>query len=98
MVKQIQVEVVYASKAAQFTQKLMVSVQANVAMAIKASDLLSQYPELLLEQLIVGIYAKKCALDSPLFDGDRIEVYRPLEIDPMTARRNRAANRSKKLE
>ena len=98
MVKQIQVEVVYASKTAQFSQKLMVSVQANVAMAIKASDLLRQFPELSLEQLIVGIYAKKCALEEPLFDGDRIEVYRPLEIDPMTARRNRAANRSKKLE
>ena len=95
MVKQIQVEVVYASKTVQFSQKLMVSVQANVAMAIKASDLLNEFPELTLEQLIVGVYAKKCALDHPLLDGDRIEVYRPLEIDPMTARRNRAANRSK---
>lgn len=95
MVKQIQVEVVYANKTMQFSQKLMVSVQANVAMAIKASDLLSQFPELTLEQLVVGVYAKKCTLDHSLLDGDRIEVYRPLEIDPMTARRNRAANRSK---
>ena len=38
----------------------------------------------------LGIYAKKVAADRILEEGDRLELYRPLTLDPMEARRRRA--------
>jgi len=37
----------------------------------------------------VGIWGHKAARDEVLRDGDRVEVYRPLTVDPMEARRRR---------
>jgi putative ubiquitin-RnfH superfamily antitoxin RatB of RatAB toxin-antitoxin module len=38
-----------------------------------------------------GIHGKRASLDQPLADGDRVEIYRPLALDPKEARRRRAA-------
>jgi putative ubiquitin-RnfH superfamily antitoxin RatB of RatAB toxin-antitoxin module len=38
-----------------------------------------------------GIHGKRASLDQPLAEGDRVEIYRPLAIDPKEARRRRAA-------
>ncbi len=38
----------------------------------------------------VGIFGKRVAMDTRLADGDRVEIYRPLELDPKEARRRRA--------
>ena len=38
----------------------------------------------------LGIFAKKVAADRVLEEGDRVEIYRPLTLDPMEARRRRA--------
>lgn len=35
----------------------------------------------------VGIYSQKKRLDTVLVDGDRVEIYRPLTIDPMARRK-----------
>lgn len=37
----------------------------------------------------VGVWGKTVSLDAPVRDGDRIEVYRPLTVDPKIARRER---------
>lgn len=37
----------------------------------------------------VGVWGQLRSLDHPLRDGDRVEVYRPLVIDPKDARRRR---------
>ena len=42
----------------------------------------------------VGIFGRRVALETKLAEGDRVEIYRPLAIDPKEARRRRA--RSKK--
>jgi putative ubiquitin-RnfH superfamily antitoxin RatB of RatAB toxin-antitoxin module len=42
----------------------------------------------------VGIHGQRVALDAPLGDGDRVEVYRPLRVDPKQARRQRALRRA----
>lgn len=44
----------------------------------------------------VGIFSQKKRLDTPLAEGDRIEIYRPLTIDPMTKRKNLSKNLTKK--
>jgi len=38
----------------------------------------------------VGIFGKRVAMDARLSDGDRVEIYRPLAVDPKEARRRRA--------
>lgn len=37
----------------------------------------------------VGIFSQKKPLDHPLKDGDRVEIYRPLTLDPMNSRQNK---------
>jgi len=41
----------------------------------------------------VGIFGKRVAMDTRLADGDRVEIYRPLTMDPKEARRVRARRR-----
>jgi putative ubiquitin-RnfH superfamily antitoxin RatB of RatAB toxin-antitoxin module len=38
----------------------------------------------------VGIFGQICDLEKILNAGDRIEIYRPLQKDPMDARRQKA--------
>lgn len=39
----------------------------------------------------IGIFGKRVKNDHALRDGDRVEIYRPLAMDPKEARRRRAA-------
>lgn len=41
--------------------------------------------------LATGIWGRSAALDAALTDLDRVEVYRPLKVDPKVARRERFA-------
>ena len=43
----------------------------------------------------VGVFGKRVDPDTPLADGDRVEIYRPLGLDPKERRRQRARKRSK---
>ena len=46
-----------------------------------------------IEHRAVGIFGRRAALDHPLAEGDRVEIYRPLALDPKEARRLRARRR-----
>lgn len=61
---------------------------ASVADALAASGVLERHG-LVLEGLKVGIWSRVAALDAPLRERDRVEVYRPLLVDPKEARRQR---------
>ena len=86
----MKVTVTYATPKAQFIKELEVSEGATVITAIEQSDLLSDHPEISLEMNKVGIFNQIVSIDTMLKDNDRIEIYRPLTIDPMGARRLRA--------
>ena len=45
--------------------------------------------------LLVGIFGQRCELTRVLCEGDRVEVYRPLVVEPKAARRRRAIHREK---
>ncbi len=45
----------------------------------------------IIKEPVYGVFNQKVDIDYPLKDGDRIEVYRPLIIDPKKARQIRAA-------
>ncbi len=58
--------------------------------ALRASGLLERFPEIDISAQSVGLWARPCQLDSAVSDGDRVEIYRPLQVDPKEARRRRA--------
>lgn len=66
---------------------------STVADALRASGLLERHPEIDLGQHRVGIFGRLESLETALRPGDRVEVYRPLAIDPKLARRRRSARR-----
>jgi uncharacterized protein len=61
---------------------------ATVADALQASGVLVRHA-LAAEGLRVGVWCKACDPALPLRDHDRVEVYRPLTVDPKEARRLR---------
>ncbi len=85
----ITVQVVYALAEAAEVVEVRLAVPATVRAAIEGSGLLERRAPVDLSAG-VGVYGKPCALDDPVRDGDRVEIYRPLRADPKQARRRRA--------
>lgn len=84
------VQVVYSPTSEQVDLRLLrLPMGATVADALRASGLLEQHGLTLTEDLVCGVWAKIRPLVHPLRDGDRVEVYRPLRVDPKEARRQR---------
>lgn len=63
---------------------------ATVADALRAARVAARAPQLDLESARFGIWSRPCERDTPLRDGDRVEVYRALRADPKSLRRERA--------
>ncbi|CAN7409503.1 RnfH family protein [Variovorax paradoxus] len=73
-----------------FEQVLQLGPQATVADAVKASDLSQRFPRLdWREAMTPGIWGREVGWEQPLEDGDRVELCRPLAVDPKVARRER---------
>ena len=85
----ISIEVAYALPDNQQIIALDVPVNTPIVDAIKMSKITSQFNTIDMGNLVVGIFGKKVPLDYTLRHKDRIEIYRPLIIDPQTARLNR---------
>ena len=76
------IQVIYANPVRQFWVYVNVPDGATVRDAVLRSDVLRQFPEIDLETQKLGIFGKITPLDTPLSDGDRVEIYRPLIADP----------------
>ena len=61
---------------------------ATVADAVKHSGLVTRH-SLALEGVKVGVWSRVKDLATALRDQDRVEIYRPLQVDPKEARRQR---------
>ena len=61
----------------------------TVLQALQASGIASEFPGLKLSGETVGVWGRKADLHERLRNADRIEVYRPLRVDPKVARRER---------
>ncbi|UJP03698.1 MAG: RnfH family protein [Nitrosomonas sp.] len=86
----MQIEIAYALPQVQFLKKLDVSPGCTVEHAIQCSGVLDEFPEIDLTKNKLGIFGKLTQLQAVLEPHDRIEIYRPLIIDPKEARRLRA--------
>ena len=87
----ITVEVAYALPAKQLIKQLDVSPGTTAIEAVAISNIAGEFKELSVDDdLKLGIFGKAVAHSHPLAKGDRVEIYRPLKIDPKEVRRQRA--------
>lgn len=90
MAETIRASVVYALPDRVFRRELVLAAGSTVADAVEASGLYREHPEARQAEPRYGVYAHRVDAATPLREGDRVEVYRPLRIDPKQARRLRA--------
>ena len=86
----LEIEIVYGLADRQVLKSMTVAEGTTIREAALKSGLEVEFPELDLQQAPLGIFGKVVKDETVLRDGDRIEVYRPLLIDPKEARRKRA--------
>lgn len=90
------IEVVYALPDRQPIKQLELPEGAIVRDAVLASGFADKFDEVIVDETAVGIYGARVSYADVLQDGDRVELYRPLLIDPMEARRARAKTQTKR--
>lgn len=85
------VEVVYApAGGTPFRRWVALPVGATVAEAVRASGLGEAFAGFEPDPAHLGVFSRKVGPEYVLKDGDRLEIYRPLTLDPKEARRRRA--------
>ena len=89
----ITVEVAYATPDKQKILVLEVEEGTTVYQAAEQSRIVSEFPEIILSESKMGIFGKtvRKPQEEVMREHDRVEIYRPLIIDPKAARLNRAA-------
>ncbi|MBL8298888.1 MAG: RnfH family protein [Rhodanobacteraceae bacterium] len=90
MADRIRVEVAYVEPGRQFLQALWLPLGGTVADAIAASDLQQNFPGLDLAAARTGIFSRPATHATLLREGDRVEIYRALIVNPKEVRRQRA--------
>jgi len=95
MGKKIQIEVAFAAPDKQSILKVSVVEGVSVFDGAVQSGIDKLYPEIDFDSADMGIFGKtvKKPKDQALREGDRVEIYRPLLIDPKQARLNRAVKK-----
>jgi len=84
------VTVVYAPSPRQVHEVgLTLPAGSTVQAAIDASGLRARYPDMDLAPGSVGVWGRKTPLEHVLREHDRVEIWRPLRVDPKLARRER---------
>jgi len=90
----VRVELVWSPVAGDVQHRwLDVEEGATIGSALRGCADFAQPPG----ELHVGIWGRARPLETPLRERDRIEVYRPLTVDPKEARRQRYARRGERI-
>lgn len=86
----VRVVVLYSPAPRQVLERpLTIGPGATVLDALQASGLTAEGPDVDGCRASVAVWGRKAALTQALRDGDRVEVLRPLRVDPKVARRER---------
>ena len=72
-----------------FEQVLHMPEGCTLREAVEASALRREHPQLDWASLQPGVWGRAAAWDQALAAGDRVELCRPLSVDPKVARRER---------
>ncbi|MDH3694442.1 MAG: RnfH family protein [Gammaproteobacteria bacterium] len=94
--QKIRVEVAYALPDEQCLVEVQIDLGSTARYAIAQSGLLLKFPHIDLSSQKIGVFSRFIDVSTVLSDGDRVEIYRPLEISPKKARRLRARRASNK--
>jgi putative ubiquitin-RnfH superfamily antitoxin RatB of RatAB toxin-antitoxin module len=89
----IMVEVAYADAMRQTVRRIRLAAGSTVMEAVAAAEMEGLLPPGGIDPSQLGIFSRRVAADHVLCEGDRVEIYRPLMLDPMEARRQRARRR-----
>lgn len=87
------VEVAYANPEKQLVLSVEADRNTSIETVIDRSGILEHFPEIDLMQQKVGVFSKIKKLTDTVQKGDRVEIYRPLTMDPKEARRLRELKR-----
>jgi len=92
----MRIEVAYALPEKQKIVSLEVEEDCTVRDAVRRSNINIFFPDVDLETVKVGIFGKSVRNpeEQVLKEGERVELYRELLVDPKQARANRAAKNS----
>lgn len=85
----LDVLVCYALPHAQSVINVRLPAGATLRDAIDASGILVRHPQIDLLTQRVGVFGRILPLDAAVVHGDRVEIYRPLTVDPKVARQRR---------
>jgi putative ubiquitin-RnfH superfamily antitoxin RatB of RatAB toxin-antitoxin module len=86
----IEIEVVYALPDNQRVLQLSLPEETTAQQAVEACGILSTFPEIDLSRNKLGIFGRLVKPGTVLRSRDRVEIYRPLTVDPKESRRRRA--------
>ena len=86
----ITVEVVHAGVHGVRRRRVSLPAGSTAMQAVEAAGWLGELPAEVAEPLRLGIHSRRIEADQVLRDGDRVEIYRTLALDPMASRRRRA--------
>ena len=86
----ISVELVFALPDRQVLREISVPAGATVADVVARGSLAREFPDQAIEEMQAGIWGRPVERGHVVRDGDRVELYRPLEMDPREARRLKA--------
>jgi putative ubiquitin-RnfH superfamily antitoxin RatB of RatAB toxin-antitoxin module len=86
----IDVEVAYVGPEGQRLCRLTVPRGTTVLDTVARSGILDELPGVTLDATRLGIFSRRVEPEHVVEQGDRVEIYRPLILDPMEARRRRA--------
>jgi len=85
-----QIEVAYATPEKQLIISVNLPLGSTIGEAIQQSGIKQRFPEIDLQHQAVGIFSQLKSLNDLVQEGDRIEIYRPLYLDPKEARKMKA--------
>lgn len=91
----ISIEVSYALPGAQRVLAVRVPRRCPARRAVELSGMAALFPEIDALNCPLGVFGTQVDDDYRLAEGDRLEIYRPLENDPMDTRRKAASDRAR---
>ncbi|OSI07200.1 Protein rnfH [Neisseria animaloris] len=92
----VEIEIAYGTSEKQLLETMQVEEGTTARQAVLQSRIAAEFPDAHVEKAPLGIFGKAVKDDTVLRDKDRVEVYRPLLIDPKEARRLRVQPKNEK--
>jgi len=90
MAELLHIEVVFAGVDTALRKSVQVEQGTTVTDALRVSGIAADLGVSEIDPALVGVFGRVAGPGTLLRDGDRVEIYRPLKIDPKEARRRRA--------